>query len=99
MTWKVVFHPLVVKDDLPALDKAARQEVLRAVRTKLTRDPEAYGEPLRRELFGYWKLRAGDHRIIYRMAKSVVTVMVVKIGMRRDRQVYAGMIARLKKML
>lgn len=96
MTWKVLLHPLVLKEDLPAMDKSGRQVVLKAIRKKLTSEPEAYGEPLRRELFGYWKLRVGEHRVIYRVRKEVVTVLVVKIGMRRDSEVYAGMIARLK---
>lgn len=97
MTWKVLLHPLVLKEDLPSLDPAARREVLRAIRKKLTADPQAYGEPLRRELFGYWKLRAGDYRAICRLNRDAVTVLVLKIGMRKDSQVYSEMLARLRK--
>ena len=98
MTWRVLIDPLVAEEDLPALDKAARRRVMEAVRKKLSIDPEAFGEPLRRELFGYWKLRVADYRVIYRIDKKVVTVVVVKIGMRKDSQVYSEMIARLKKL-
>lgn len=97
MTWKVLLHPLVLKEDLPGMDHSGRQAVLCAIRKKLAADPQAYGEPLRRELFGYWKLRVGEYRVIYRVQKEVVTVLVVKIGMRKDSQVYSEMFARLKK--
>lgn len=99
MTWQVQFQQLVLDEDLPVLDKEARRRVLRDIRKKLTADPEAYGEPLRKELFGYWKLRVGDYRVIYRVSKSKVTVFVLKVGMRRDSAVYSQMIARLKKTL
>lgn len=97
MTWLVEFHPLVVTEDLPAIDREGRRRILKAVRKKLTAGPEAYGEPLSRELFGYWKLRVGEYRVIYRIGKAAVTVMILKIGLRRDSQVYAEMISRLKK--
>jgi hypothetical protein len=53
VTWQVRFQPFVLDEDLPAIDREARK--------KLTTDPEAYGEPLRKELFGYWNLRAGEY--------------------------------------
>ncbi len=99
MTWKVVFHPLVVSIDLPGLDPHARSLVLKAIRKKLAIDPAGYGEPLRRELFGYRKLRVGDYRVIYRIRGSEVTVLVLKIGMRKDSQVYSEMLSRMKRLL
>lgn len=97
MTWKVVFHPLVLGEDLPALDSAVRRAVLKSIRKKLTLDPEAYGEPLREGLFGYWKLKVGACRVICDIRKDVVTVLVLKIGMRKDSAVYSEMAARLRK--
>lgn len=98
MTWSVVFHPLVLEGDLPSLPKPARQQIVNAVEKRLSADPQAYGEPLRRELFGFWKLRVGDYRVIYAIEKQDVLVLVVKIGMRKDAQVYQEMLARLKKL-
>lgn len=97
MTWRVEFHPLVAEEDLPALDKTARGQVLSAIRKKLAVDPESFGEPLRRELFGYRKLRVGDCRVIYKVTRAAVTVLVLKVGMRRDSEVYREMAARLKR--
>ena len=99
MIWKVLFHPLVAKEDLPALGIAARRQILKSIHKKLTLDPEAHGEPLRKELFGYWKLKAGDYRVIYKMEKDTVIVFIFKIGMRKDSLVYSEMISRLKKVL
>ena len=99
MTWQVEFHRLVLDEDLPSLDTETRRRVIKAVRKKLAVDPEAYGEPLRKELFGYWKLRVGEYRVVYHVSKGTVTVLILKIGIRRDSEVYSQMIARLKKTL
>ena len=61
-------------------------------------DPEAYGERLRDELHGYWKLRVGEYRVIYEVRKNIVTVLVLKIGYRRDDEVYQQMAKRLRKL-
>jgi mRNA interferase RelE/StbE len=97
VTWSVEFHPLVRDKDLPSLDRAARARILKAVREKLTSNPEAYGERLRAELHGYWKLRVGEYRVIYEIRKNLVTVLVLKIGYRRDDEVYRQMSTRLRK--
>lgn len=97
MIWAVEFHPLVRDQDLPELDSSARARILKAIREKLTADPEAYGERLRADLHGYWKLRVGEYRVIYEIRKNIVTVLILKIGYRRDDEVYKQMSKRLKK--
>ena len=98
MTWTVRFHP-DTQADISRLDRPARDAVLKAIRKKLTVDPEGYGEPLRRELFGLWKLRVGDYRVVYRIEKQTITVLVLKVGLRRDREVYKEMLTRLRRVL
>lgn len=97
MTWVVEFHALVRDRDLPSLDRAARVRIIKAIRLKLAIDPEAYGERLRAELHGYWKLRVGEYRVIYEVRKNLVTVLVLKIGYRRDDEVYRQVSQRLGK--
>lgn len=97
MVWTVRFHPLT-QSDLSRLDKPGRESVLKAIRKKLFAEPESYGEPLRRELFGYRKLKVGEHRVIYKVERQIVTVLVLKVGLRRDGEVYADMIRRLKSL-
>ncbi len=46
------------------------------------RAPQEFGEPLRRTLKGYWKLRVGDYRVIYKVIG--ITVLILRIGHRRE---------------
>src|SRR3989338_8849364 len=49
-----------------------------AIENKLTAKPEVFGKPLRRSLKGYWKLRVGDYRIIYRIEKIKVKIFMIQ---------------------
>lgn len=99
MNWAVQIHRAVLEEDLPALPKSARFAVLAAIKEKLTRAPKDFGAPLRRELFGYWKLRVGDYRVLYRIEEQRVAVLVVKVGPRKDDEVYAEMLKRVRRLL
>ena len=96
--WSIRIHPLVYSEDLKRLDSSVQREVLRTLRKRLSVDPKAYGEPLRGELAGLWKLRTGDYRVIYRLVEQRVEVLVLKIGIRRDFEVYLEMLQRLKRL-
>lgn len=97
MTWTVWIHPLVSEEDFRGLDRAVQQRVTKAIRKKLTVDPEGYGEPLRGEFKGYWKMRVGDHRVVYSIKKDQVIVHVLKVGIRRDFEVYEEFARRLRR--
>ena len=98
MNWAVEFHPLVRDRDLPSLGPDARVKIIKAIHKKLTVAPEDYGERLRDELHGYWKLRVDEYRVIYEVRRNIVMVLVLKIGHRRDDEVYKQMSKRLKKL-
>ncbi len=36
-----------------------------------------YGEPLRKSLKGYWKLRVGDYRVIYKIDGNEVWILAI----------------------
>lgn len=97
MTWRILFHPLVLKEDFPQIDTSEQIKILKAIRRKLSFDPSAFGKPLTGELKGYWRLRVGEYRVIYRIERSRIEVYVIKIGMRRDFEVYGEMLKRLKR--
>ena len=99
MNWKIRFHPVVVKLDLPNIPSIARKQILHDIRKKLSINPEQYGEPLRKELFGYWKLRVGDYRVIYKIKKLELIILILKLGQRKDKKVYREMLQRTKKTL
>lgn len=83
MIYRIEYLASVVDQDIPKLPKAVRQQVRRAIETKLGSHPIEFGKPLRYSLKGGRRLRAGDWRIIYTVEAPDV-VLVVKIGHRRE---------------
>jgi len=96
--WSVKFHPLVLKEDFKKIDPESQKKIVKQIAKKLRIDPEKYGKALSGELHGYWRLRVGDYRVIYRIIKDRIEVLVVKVGIRRDLEVYEKFLLRLKKM-
>ena len=95
--WKIVLHRLVLKEDFKGIDRSLIQLILKSIYKKLSMDPESYGSPLSGNYRGYWKLRVGDYRVIYRIIKDEILVIVIKVGIRRDDQIYKELIYRLQK--
>lgn len=54
--------------------------IRRAINSRLTVDPIAYGKPLRHSLKGRWRLRVGDWRVVYLidLPQRVVTITAIK---------------------
>ncbi len=96
--WQVEIHPLVWEDDFPRIDLAAKKRILKAIRAKLTTHPEQLGKPLTGPLKGLWRLRVDDYRVIYRIEKDKLVVLIVKVGIRRNAEIYTEAIPRLKKL-
>ncbi len=91
MLHRLLYHPDVSAVDLPSVNLNLARRILRAIEHRLTAEPAYYGEPLRHRLKGYWKLRVGDYRIIYRIVGQ--EVWIYRIGHRRE--VYAISFSRL----
>ena len=64
MSERTVRLPATLRDRVRRLHPLLKRKV-RGALTDLLRDPGC-GKPLRRELEGYWSLRVGAHRLIYR---------------------------------
>jgi mRNA interferase RelE/StbE len=73
----IVYHPLVVRKDIPRLDKSVASRVRLAIESKLSMKPELYGLPLRATLKKFWKLRVGDWRVVYEIKGSKVYILVI----------------------
>lgn len=95
--WRLFFHPLVLKEDLKGLDPSVRKQIFRAIEKKLPVDPKGYGRPLSGQYAGLWRLRIGEYRAIYWIEESKIDLLVVKIGIRRDFEVYQELAVRLKR--
>lgn len=96
--WQIKIHRLVLEEDLKRITAFQQKLILKNIKKKLSLDPQAYGKPLSGEFVGLWRLRIEDYRVIYRILKAQVVVLVIKIGIRRDLQVYEELFLRLKKL-
>ena len=76
--FKVIYHYLVVRDDIPKLSNEWREKVRSAIEKRLTARPELYGKPLRHSLRGYRKLRVGDWRVIFGIERDTVKIIVIQ---------------------
>lgn len=76
--FEIAYHHLVVKEDIPRISLFWKEKIRSAIKSKLTLNPEIFGKPLRRSLKGYWKLRIGNYRIIYRIEKTKVKIFVIR---------------------
>lgn len=82
MSYKLLYHPSVFKEDLPKISSDQKERIKHVIETRLLENPLLAGRPLRQSLKGHMKLRVGDWRIIYRIEKEYI--IVLKIGHRRE---------------
>jgi mRNA interferase RelE/StbE len=80
--YEIDYHPDVVRIDLPRLSTSAKQQIKKSVESKLCHAPNRFGLPLKRSLKGYWKLRVGDYRVIFKIVGS--RVRIYRIGHRSE---------------
>lgn len=90
MSFTLLYHPLVNEEDIPRLDRRLKKRISDAVFARLSSHPETYGKPLRGSLAGYWKLRVGDYRAVYRVVGTEVWVF----GVLNRRDVYEAIVRR-----
>ena len=74
MAYKFTYHPDVKKTDLSKIDAKNRNMIKKAIEERLSRHPEIYGKPLQRTLKGYWKLRVGDYRVVFKVSGNSVFI-------------------------
>ena len=91
MEYRIIYHPDIVKEDLPRIPQNIKNTIRRAIETRLISNPHLTGEPLRQSLKGHRKLRVGDYRVIYRVKGN--KIIVLKIGHRKE--VYSKIFSRL----
>ena len=72
---------------LSKLDPSAARSILHFLDEKVARaaDPRTAGRALAGSTLGnFWRYRVGDHRVIADIQDAKVTVLVVRIGHRRE---------------
>ena len=90
MAYTLRYHPRVADHDLPKIPAQTRRRIARAIESRLATSPERFGAPLTGSLRGYWKLRVGDYRVVFKVAArevwilAIVTAMTSTSGLRED---------------
>ena len=74
MFYEVRYHPEVKAVDIPLLNSTLKKRIRKAIEERLMTAPHQYGEPLRKSLKGYWKLRVGDYRVVFKVVGNEVWV-------------------------
>jgi mRNA interferase RelE/StbE len=75
MAYNLLYHPLVREQNLPEINPDLRSRIARAIQSRLAAEPQKYGNPLRKTLRGYWKIRVGDCRVIYKISGNEVWIL------------------------
>jgi len=85
LAWSIEFDEEAI-DELARLDREAQRRIIRYLRERIAtdEDPRRFGRPLKGELAGLWRYRAGDYRIVCEIQEAAVRVVVVRVGHRRD---------------
>ncbi len=77
MSYSIIYHPDVKKIDMPKIDARNKSMIKRAIEDRLTTSPEIFGKPLRRSLKGYWKLRVGDYRVVFKVSGDDIRFLAI----------------------
>ena len=75
MTFEIRYHPDVKVVDLSLIDEKIKKRIKIAIETRLMTSPHQYGEPLRKTLKGYWKLRVGDYRVVFKISGYEIYIL------------------------
>lgn len=78
MPFALRYHPAVRSDDLPLIDEKFKLRIKKAIEDRLQHTPESFGLPLRKTLKGYWKLRVGDYRVVFKIAETEVWILGIR---------------------
>lgn len=80
--WRLLYHPRVVREDIPRLDPPTRRRIRRAIESKLTTSPESFAKPLAYNRSGLWSLRVGDWRVVFALRER--ELWILRIGHRNE---------------
>ena len=86
MAWKIDLAPDAARE-LGKLDPQIARRIVKFLKERVSvlEDPRSIGEALKGSALGdFWKYRVGDYRIISSIQDSTVTILVVRIGNRRE---------------
>ena len=85
MAWTIEYSD-TARSQLRKMDRQAARRLLDYMDERIApaSDPRSYGKPLAGPLGGLWRYRVGDWRVICDIEDSVLRVLVLRIGDRKD---------------
>ena len=82
--YEIEFAPQAAKN-FSKLDKSVQKSIQKYLnKEQLRRNPRALGKPLRYSLFGLWRYRIGDYRLIADIQDDVLIILVLEVDHRKD---------------
>lgn len=87
--WEIRYHPDVYQD-LKNIPKKFAVSVIKAIEHRLQQqsNPSMLGKPLRANLSGYFRIRIGNYRVVYKVSPTRIQIFIIAIGLRRDEEIY-----------
>lgn len=92
MPYTILYHPDITRRDLPRIPLNVQSRIADALAVRLRGSPEKYGQPLRGTLGGYWKLRIGDYRAVFKIVGDEIWILAIL----HRRQVYEDVLRRIR---
>ena len=83
MAWTIEFARSAEKE-LSKLEQPVVKRILHFLKHRVSGDPRSVGEPLKGTLSEFWRYRVGSYRLYAEILDKQVTVLIVKIGHRRE---------------
>ena len=85
MKYKLLFLKEAA-EEFKKLDKAV-QRIIKEKLEILAQNPELLKnniKPLKGKYKGLYRLRVGNYRVVYRLNKEEITILIIRIGHRKD---------------
>jgi mRNA interferase RelE/StbE len=83
LVWKIEITGEAEKE-LSRIDKPAAKRIMKYLRERVSVEPRSFGKSLRGDLSCLWRYRVGDYRVICELYEVKVSVLVIRIGHRKD---------------
>ncbi|MCX7352695.1 MAG: type II toxin-antitoxin system RelE/ParE family toxin [Proteobacteria bacterium] len=83
MTWRVDWDDRARKE-LRQLDYPIQKKILQYMRERVTENPRNFGKELSGNKAGLWRYRFADIRIVCKIDDAIVTVLVLRVGHRKN---------------
>jgi len=76
-----ILYKSSVEKDFKGIEINQRKRIIKKIETVLSQDPHK-GKQLKGEYKGFWRIRIGDYRVVYRIMQK--DVVIIAVGHRKE---------------